>query len=91
MMYFQVIRSCTLYIEFFNIEHWDALQYPFNRQTHPTSYEDIQDGEEYARLMQAGGFLSVAEHTGLILCSDSVPLFKSSGRFSTNLICILLT
>lgn len=28
--------------------------------------------------MQPGEFLSVPEHTGLILCSDGVPLFKSS-------------
>ena len=35
---------------------------------------------EYAQLMKPGGFLSVLEHTGLILC-DGVPLFKSSGKF----------
>ena len=95
VMYFQVyaesiIVVCTLYIYFFfNIEHWDALQYPFNRQTHPTCMKDIhEDSEEYARLMQPGGFLSVP---GLILCSDGVPLFKSSGRLSSNLISILIT
>ena len=36
---------------------------------------------EYAQLMKPGGFLSFPEHTGLILCCDGVPLFKSSGKF----------
>ena len=35
--------------------------------------------------MQPVGFLSVPEHTGLILCSDGVPLFKSSDSFPRNL------
>ena len=39
---------------------------------------DIQDGQLYKQVMQPGEFLSVPEHTGLILCSDGVPLFKSS-------------
>ena len=30
------------------------------------------------QLMQPGGFLTVPENTGLILCSDCVQLFKSS-------------
>lgn len=32
----------------------------------------------YQSLASNGGFLSIPEHTGLILCSDGVPVFKSS-------------
>ena len=62
------------------IEHWDAVQYPFTRQSVPGIIQDIHDGAKYKRLMRTGEFLSVPEYTGLILCSDGVPLFKSSGR-----------
>ena len=31
--------------------------------------------------MEDGHFLAVPEHAGLILCTDGVPLFKSSGKF----------
>lgn len=60
-------------------ENWDAAQYPFTRQYIPGVIQDIQDGKKYQKLMRTGEFLSVPEHTGLILCSDGVPLFKSSG------------
>ena len=60
-------------------ENWDALCYPFIHISSPDTVEDIQDGSEYRKLMEPGEFLSVPEHTGLILCSDGVPLFKSSG------------
>ena len=61
------------------IENWEAVQYPFTRQSTPGLTEDIQDGSKYIRLMNNGGFLAVPEHAGLILCCDGVPLFKSSG------------
>lgn len=61
-------------------ENWDVVQYPFTRNYIPNCIQDIQDGSEYRKLMQPGQFLSVPEHTGLVLCSDGVPLFKSSGR-----------
>ncbi len=63
------------------------VQYPFTRQHHSNYIKDIQDGEEYKKLMEPGNFLSVPEHTGLILCSDGVPLFKSSGTLTLKFIC----
>lgn len=33
-----------------------------------------------SRIQTAGGFLTVPENTGLILCSDGVQLFKSSNQ-----------
>lgn len=34
--------------------------------------------KEYLKLTEPGGFLTVPEHTGLILCSDGVQLFNSA-------------
>ena len=56
------------------------MQYPFSRQEDPGRIQDIMDGKAYRDLMRPGGFLSVPEHTGLILCSDGVQLFKSCGQ-----------
>ena len=81
-----VVLTLDNIILIINAEHWATLQYPFCRQTHPTCMKDTHDSEEYTRLMQPGEFLSVPEHTGLILCSDGVLLFKSSGRLSSNLL-----
>ena len=39
---------------------------------------DIHDGRAYQKLSKPGGFLTVPEHTGLVLCADGVQLFKSS-------------
>ena len=60
----------------FSIANWDLLQYQFSC-TKPTSGKsyDIQDGKLYHQLSQLSGFLSIPEHTGLILCADGVPLF----------------
>lgn len=70
----------VIYIAFFPSipENWEALQYPFSRKVLPNKLCDIQDGRKYKTLMQPGKFLSTPEHTGLILCSDGVDLFKSS-------------
>ena len=62
------------------VENWNLVQYPFTRKSLPDCIQDIQDGSCYKILMEPGEFLSVPEHTGLILCSDGVPLFKSSGK-----------
>ena len=43
------------------------------------SYQwDIHDGRAYQKLSKPGGFLTVPEHTGLVICADGVQLFKSS-------------
>lgn len=73
------IKSLLLFTTI--IDHWDAVQYPFTRKSKSMNLiHDIQDGSKYERLMNHGGFLSVPEHVGLILFSDGVPLFKSSGK-----------
>lgn len=61
-------------------DKWEEMQYPFTRHTKPGILQDIQDGTLYRELMQPGQFLSVPEHTGLILCSDGVRLFRSCGQ-----------
>lgn len=61
-------------------ENWNELQYPFTRKVIPNRIQDIQDGKAYQKLTRHGGFLAVPGHTGLILCSDGVRLFKSSGQ-----------
>ena len=40
--------------------------------------QDVHDGEEYLKLTELGGFLTVHEHIGLILCADGVQLFSSA-------------
>lgn len=60
------------------IDKWEELQYPFTRKNVQGRIQDIQDGKLYQELQGPGGFLSVPEHTGLILCSDGVQLFKSA-------------
>lgn len=59
-------------------DKWDKLQYPFTRQTLPNRIMDIQDGQAYKQFTTPTGFLTVPEHTGLIMCADGVQLFKSS-------------
>ena len=59
-------------------DKWDLLQYPFTRNVMDGKIQDVQDGEEYLKLTEPGGFLIVPEHTGLILCSDGVQLFHSA-------------
>lgn len=51
------------------------FKFPFER---PTCIKDIYDGDVFKHLMANGDFLSTAENTGLILCTDGVPVFKSS-------------
>lgn len=63
---------------FLIIEKWEDLQYPFTRRILPGYIQDIQDRKKYKDLQRPGGFLSVPENTGLIMCSDGVQLFKSS-------------
>ena len=59
-------------------DKWDLLQYPFTRNVMDGKIQDVQDGEEYLKLTEPGGFLTVPEHTGLILCSGGVQLFNST-------------
>ena len=63
---------------YFIPDKWNLLQYPFTRNVIHGKIQDVQDGEEYRKLTEPGGFLTVPEHTGLILCSDGVQLFNSS-------------
>lgn len=40
--------------------------------------QDMHDGTVIKGLMSPGGFLSVAENTGLVISTDGVPIYKSS-------------
>ena len=71
----------------YSLENWDKLQYPFTRRQETDMQHDLQDGSKYRALMQPGEYLSVPEHIGLILCSDGIPVFKSSGNYYKILIC----
>lgn len=84
MKYFQVSIANTLsnhgYICFkLNTDNWNEVQYPYKRAVIDDCIQDIHDGEHYKKLSEQGKFFSAPERTGLILCSDGVPLFKSSG------------
>ena len=59
-------------------DKWDQLHYPFTRKAINGKIVDIHDGRAYQKLSKPGGFLTVPEHTGLVLCADGVQLFKSS-------------
>ena len=56
-----------------NTDYWSLLQYPFTRDR-DDHIHSIQDGEEY----QTDPFFSVPEHTGLIMNTYGIPVFKSS-------------
>ena len=60
------------------IEQHDQFTYPFRRLNNPTTLRDIHDGAVFQQLMTGGGLFSTPESTGLLLCSDGVPVFKSS-------------
>ena len=69
---------CTCMCVYNNItshftDSWSLLQYPFTREE-DDHIHDIQDGEEYKN----DPFFSVPEHTGLIMNTDGIPVFKSS-------------
>lgn len=64
----------------FCTDKWKQLQYPFTRTKVPGTYQDLQDGKAYKDLSKRGGFLSIPEHVGFILCCDGVQLFKSSNQ-----------
>ena len=64
----------------FIIDKWEQLQYPFTRKVLQDTFQDIHDRETYKKLQKPGGFLTLPENTGLILCSDGVQLFKSSNQ-----------
>ncbi len=54
------------------------MLYPFNCIDKQNVICDIQDGSLYKELQKPGKFLSHPEHTGLILNTDGVAVFKSS-------------
>ena len=57
---------------------WEYLTYPFTRQITPGTIGDLHDGSVITDLMKPGQFLSMPRHTGLILNTDGVPMFKLS-------------
>lgn len=69
---YNIIHVCSL------TEKWESIQYPFARVSTDGCIQDIHDGSCFKKWMQPGEFLSVPEHTGLVMCADGVPLFKAS-------------
>ena len=59
-------------------ENWELLKYPFKCTKQLNHLCDIHDGSVLQELMKPSNFLSVPEHTGFIMCTDGVPMFKSS-------------
>uniref|UniRef100_A0A1X7TR45 Uncharacterized protein n=1 Tax=Amphimedon queenslandica TaxID=400682 RepID=A0A1X7TR45_AMPQE len=59
-------------------EEHDKFIYPFIRKNDDATMRDVHDGSSIRNLMSEGGFLSCPENTGLALCSDGVPVYKSS-------------
>ena len=72
------------------LEFWEVLQYPFTRSSEGGLICDIQDGSKYKHLQKPGKFLSYPEHTGLILNTDGVAIFKSA-KHSLWPICLSVT
>lgn len=69
--------ATLIYLNSYAVRH-NSFQYPFTRVKDSDMLQDIHDGRAMMDLMSSGNFLSVPEHTGLILCTDGVPVFKSS-------------
>ena len=60
------------------IEQHDCFRYPASRDQDDNKMRDIHDGDVVKHLMERNEFLSAEQNTGLVLCSDGVPVFKSS-------------
>ncbi len=73
-----VKQNCcnTSFIEY--TDKHDNFLYPFQRKNDANVMRDFHDGLVLKQLMANGLFLSKAENTGLVLCTDGVPTFKSS-------------
>ena len=56
----------------------NSFNYPHERESTHEYLGDIFDGLALEGLMAPGELLSFTDHTGLILCSDGAPIFKSS-------------
>ncbi|KAL5505856.1 hypothetical protein EMCRGX_G007386 [Ephydatia muelleri] len=59
---------------------WNDILKHFSRKRTKGIIQDIDDGTICESLRAEGAFLSCPEHAGLILCTDGVPVFKSSGQ-----------
>ena len=75
-LYFSFWVNCHDKLFCIHTDNWDKVQYSFSRLVSMDVLTDIQDGNRYKK---QSGFFSVPEHAGLVLCTDGVPLFKSSG------------
>lgn len=61
-------------------DKWDQLHYPFTGKAINGEIVNIHDGRAYQKLSKPGGFLTVQEHTGLVLYADGVQLIKLSSK-----------
>ena len=53
--------------------------FQLNRTMVEGTIQDIHGANIYSCLKRQGEFILVSEHTGLIMCCDSIPVFESSG------------
>ena len=61
-------------------ENWDKLLHSDQTTSVPGVIKDIHDGARYKDLKKEVEIDDAVEHIELILCTDGVPLFKSSGK-----------
>ncbi|KAL5503184.1 hypothetical protein EMCRGX_G010092 [Ephydatia muelleri] len=61
-------------------ENWDKLLHSDQTTSVPGVIKDIHDGARYKDLKKEVEIDDAVEHIELILCTDGVPLFKSSGQ-----------
>ena len=55
---------------------WESLTEQYRKRSHKSNViTDVCDAD----IMQQDSFFDCPEHAGVILCTDGVPVFKSSG------------
>ena len=62
-------------------ENWDKLLHRDQTSSVPGVIKDIHDGARYKDLKKEVEIDDAVEHIELILSTDGVPLFKSSGKY----------
>lgn len=60
------------------LDEHNQFNHPLKRNHSDDLIQDIYDGSAVQQLMAGNGFLSAQGNTGLVLCSDGVPVYKSS-------------
>ena len=58
---------------------WRSIQEQYHQRGKSSTLWDIIDGEEYMRHCSAGGVLRDQNNISVLLNSDGIPIFQSSG------------